>query len=139
MKSVRNVEDIETQYILGNRKRSLAYSKKYRKKEESTAIFTVRMERWEEVDGKTVVRSGRIDMVELAASEVLSRFDLGLGKESRPAYSLSDQSVKNVINSLVYGECGSTVPYDDSKLTKILRHCLGGDCKTTIIFHVHPL
>ena len=29
---------------------------------------------------KTVVRSGKIDIVELAASEVVNRYDLGLGQ-----------------------------------------------------------
>lgn len=72
MKSIQHIQDIETQYILGNRKRSLAYSKKYRKREDSTAVFMLRVE---VSDKKGNVRRGRFDLVDLAASEVVSRLE----------------------------------------------------------------
>ena len=47
--------------------------------------------------------------------------------------------MKNVVTSLVYGSgCSTSIPYNDSKVTQLLRHTLGGDCKTTILFHIHP-
>lgn len=129
MKSITKVEDIETHFILGNRKRQLAYNKKYRSSEHSTSVFTLYLETLEE--GK--VRRGQLDIVEMQASEVISR-----SEPINRQYDISAFSFRNVVNSLTYGNATSLVPFNDSKVTQILRNALGGNAKTKILFHLSP-
>jgi hypothetical protein len=136
MKSINKVEDIETHFILGNRKRELAYKKKYRNSEQSSSVFTIYYECIEE--GK--VRKGKLDIVELQASERVNRFEpILLINQKAKQYDLSAMCFKNVVNSLNYGNQDSLVPYNDSKITKILRNGLGGNAKAKIIFHIYPI
>jgi hypothetical protein len=136
MKTINMLEDIETHFILGNRKRELAYSKKYRSSEQCTSVFTLYMESLE--DGK--VRRGKLDIVEMQASDVVNRFEPVLPNAPQTKqYDLSAHCFKNVVNSLIYGGNSSLVPYGDSKVTQILRSALGGNAKAKILFHISPI
>ena len=48
-------------------------------------------------------------------------------------------SFKNVIQALAYGSKESTIPYNDSKVTKLLRQSIGGTSKTKLLFHITPI
>ena len=47
-------------------------------------------------------------------------------------------ALANCINALAKGGAGAHVPYRDSKLTRLLRDALGGNCRTAIIATVSP-
>ena len=51
-------------------------------------------------------------------------------------YDLSVNSFKNVVNGLIYGSNDTVIPYNDSKVTQILRNALSGNSKTKILFHI---
>lgn len=89
--------------MLGNRKRELAYTKKYRNSEESTSVFTIYLESIQ-ADGR--VKSGKFDIVELQASDQVNRFSpvLTLATVKEHKYDISMNTFKNVINGLVYGK-----------------------------------
>ena len=83
----------------------------------------------------------KLVLVDLAGSERVSQA-LGseqhyLGprfKESR-AINLSLSSLGNCINALATGK--KHVPFRDSKLTRLLRDALGGNCKTSLIMNTY--
>ncbi len=74
----------------------------------------------------------------MQASDIVTRFQtpFSLGKEKQ--YDLSVNSFKNVVNSLIYGSSDSIIPYNDSKVTQILRNALGGNSKAKFLFHITP-
>jgi len=47
-------------------------------------------------------------------------------------------SLANCINALVKGQKGCFIPYRDSKLTRLLKDSLGGNCRTVMIANVSP-
>lgn len=84
------------------------------------------------------VRRGKLDIVEMQASDTVSRFQLALPLGKEKQYDLSVSSFKNVVNSLIYGSSESVIPYNDSKVTQILRNALGGNSKAKFLFHICP-
>jgi len=60
-------------------------------------------------------------------------------KNKNHLYDLSVNSFKNIIQGLVYGNKDSVIPYNDSKITKLLRDSVGGNSKTKILFHIYPI
>lgn len=56
-----------------------------------------------------------------------------------PLYDLSVNSFKNIVQGIVYGNKDSIIPYNDSKITKLLRQSIGGNSKTKILFHINPI
>ena len=102
LKCCSKVEDIESFYIFGNRKRRLAYSKKTRSSERCSSIFTIYLE---SIDESGLSRKGRMDFIELHAHEIVNRFEPLIPLVSKDkSYDLSLSAFKNVINSLIYGD-----------------------------------
>ena len=60
----------------------------------------------------------------------------GLNLEEAKQINLSLSSLGNVISALADGK--KHVPYRDSKMTRILKDSLGGNCKTSIIICCSP-
>jgi hypothetical protein len=84
--------------------------------------------------------SSRLNLVDLAGSERFKHYtadDLGtsLSKETL-AINQSLSCLSNVINALTSN--GKVIPYRDSKLTRLLKHSLGGNSKTLFIACVNP-
>lgn len=102
LKCCSKVDDIESFYIFGNRKRRLAYTKKVRSREKSSCIFTIYIET---IDESGLGRKGRIDFVSLPAHEIVNRFEplIPLIHKDK-SYDISLSAFKNVINSLIYGD-----------------------------------
>eukprot|EP00928_Gymnodinium_smaydae_P043667 TRINITY_DN29217_c0_g1_i2.p1 TRINITY_DN29217_c0_g1~~TRINITY_DN29217_c0_g1_i2.p1 ORF type:complete len:951 (-),score=218.53 TRINITY_DN29217_c0_g1_i2:28-2880(-) len=80
---------------------------------------------------------GKLSLIDLAGSERASQTD------NRGARLLEGANINrsllalgNCINALASG-C-SFVPYRDSKLTRLLKDSLGGNCKTSMIANVSP-
>jgi hypothetical protein len=53
-------------------------------------------------------------------------------------YNLSANALRNVAHALVFGSSNTQVPYNDSKVTLLLREFLGGFGRTSILFHLSP-
>jgi len=95
---------------------------------------------------KGTVRSSQLYLVDLAGSEKVSKTKAtGLRLEEAKKINSSLLTLGKVIHQLVInahrkklGNKPAHIPYRDSKLTRILKPCLGGNSKTKIIICVSP-
>ncbi|XP_064386094.1 uncharacterized protein LOC135334732 isoform X2 [Halichondria panicea] len=131
---VRNTAGIMSLLREGARLRTTATTKMNKESSRSHAVFTIIVEHAEHQadSGGSVVTIGKLRLVDLAGSE---RLDID-------AQSKQQEETKNINVSLhTFGKVVTAlttpgvkyVPYRDSKLTRILQDCLGGNCKTTLI------
>jgi len=92
----------------------------------------------EQKDNQTdEVLLGKLSLIDLAGSERASQTD------NRGARLLEGANINrsllalgNCINALASGS--SFVPYRDSKLTRMLKDSLGGNCKTVMVANISP-
>ena len=81
--------------------------------------------------------TGKLYLVDLAGSEKVAKTGAeGVCLEEAKQINLSLSSLGNVISALADGK--KHVPYRDSKMTRILKDSLGGNCKTSIIICCSP-
>eukprot|EP00996_Jenningsia_fusiforme_P006628 NODE_817_length_1884_cov_27.088283_g749_i0.p1 GENE.NODE_817_length_1884_cov_27.088283_g749_i0~~NODE_817_length_1884_cov_27.088283_g749_i0.p1 ORF type:complete len:558 (+),score=99.13 NODE_817_length_1884_cov_27.088283_g749_i0:121-1794(+) len=107
----------------------------------SHCIFTVHLDTWESSLPDCVTRS-ELALVDLAGSERIAHLS------KTPSQKLVHESIDintslltlgKVIQSLSAGGRGARhVPYRDSKLTKLLKHTLGGTALTMMIACINP-
>ena len=104
----------------------------------SHALFTVYIEQSKIIEGKEVIRAGKLNLVDLAGSERQSKTHAeGQRLKEASQINLSLSALGNVISALVDGK-STHIPYRDSKLTRLLQDSLGGNTKTTMIAVVAP-
>lgn len=85
----------------------------------------------------TAVRQGRLFMIDLAGSERASHTK-NRGKRLKEGGHINRSllALGNCINALSGGTNPRFVNYRDSKLTRLLRESLSGNCRTVMIAHV---
>lgn len=84
-------------------------------------------------------KKGLLTIVDLAGSERISKSGSeGLRLEEAKKINISVSSLGNCINALANNTNLQHVPFRDSKLTRILTECLGGNSKTSICACVSP-
>ncbi|XP_015372500.1 PREDICTED: kinesin-like protein KIF19 isoform X2 [Diuraphis noxia] len=85
----------------------------------------------------TAVRQGRLFMIDLAGSERASHTK-NRGKRLKEGAHINRSllALGNCINALSGGTNPRFVNYRDSKLTRLLRESLSGNCRTVMIAHV---
>jgi kinesin family protein 3/17 len=105
----------------------------------SHAVFTIIVEhaRHYEEEG-SVVTVGKLRLVDLAGSERLDVDAESKLQEETKNINVSLHNFSKVVTALTTPSV-KYVPYRDSKLTRILQDCLGGNCKTTMIATVTPV
>jgi kinesin family protein 5 len=82
--------------------------------------------------------SGKLMLVDLAGSEQVSKTGVsGQQLEELKRINRSLSALGQVINSLTDGK-STHVPYRDSKLTRLLQDCLGGNSKTSLVILCSP-
>jgi kinesin family protein 18/19 len=85
-------------------------------------------------------RTGRLFMCDLAGSERAAHTkNTGMRMVEGSHINRSLLALGNCINSLGGSQRVNYVNYRDSKLTRILKDSLGGNCRTVMIAHVDPL
>jgi hypothetical protein len=113
----------------------------------SHAILQILVEqKWIETDSKNEnevkkrrYKKGLLTIVDLAGSERISKSGSeGIRLEEAKKINLSISSLGNCINALANNLNLQHVPYRESKLTRILIECLGGNSKTSICACVSP-
>ena len=89
------------------------------------------------VDGEELVKTGKLNLVDLDSSENTGRSG-AVDKRAREAGNVNPSllTLGRVITALV--ERTPHVPYRESKLTRILQDSLGGRTRTSIIATVSP-
>jgi len=104
----------------------------------SHTICMFRVSRDEErEDGEVVNRSGIITIVDLCGSERVKKSEVD-GSRLKEAINInaSLSSLKTVLTAI--GDSAGHVPYRSSKLTWLLKDCIGGNARVIIIAHVNP-
>ena len=85
------------------------------------------------------MRIGKLTMLDLAGSERASKTkNRGVRLREGANINRSLLALGNVINALGSARKGSYIPYRDSKLTRLLKDSLGGNCRTVMIAAVSP-
>lgn len=138
---VQNVEQIMKLLYQGNKRRTTEATNANEASSRSHAIFQV------QVIGKPRTKNikmhktiGKLSLIDLAGSErgtVTENRGMRLREGAKINQSLL--ALANCINAL--GDTnrkGSFVPYRDSKLTRMLKDSLGGNCKTVMIVTISP-
>merc|ERR1719356_1308503 len=119
---------------LGNRNRHQAETKMNRHSSRSHAVFIVSV-----VNSTDQARQkfAQLYLVDLAGSERVKRTGVA-GQQLEEAKSINRSllSLGQVIRALAHKQ--THVPYRDSKLTQLLRNCLGGNARTAVLITVSP-
>ncbi|KAL0218982.1 hypothetical protein P9112_004635 [Eukaryota sp. TZLM1-RC] len=84
-------------------------------------------------------RIGKLSLIDLAGSERASRTkNKGARLAEGASINKSLLALGSCINELVKGKSTSHVPYRNSKLTRLLKDSLGGNCRTVMISNISP-
>ncbi|KRT80094.1 Kinesin, partial [Oryctes borbonicus] len=135
VKRIEGSEELFEMLEKGNKNRTQHPTDANAESSRSHAVFQVYMQMTFKTTGQ--VRVAKLSMIDLAGSErgaatgcVGMRFTEGAN------INRSLLALGNCINSLAGGL--KHVPYRDSKLTRLLKDSLGGNCQTIMIANVSP-
>lgn len=137
----KSIPEIERAMDAGNQNRKTGETAMNKQSSRSHSIFTIYLERSDEVDdgtGKPKIRAGKLHLVDLAGSERQSKTHAeGDRLKEAQKINLSLSALGNVITALVDGK-SKHIPFRDSKLTRLLQDSLGGNTKTAMIAAISP-
>ena len=104
----------------------------------SHAVFLIIVEQMR-VDQDKQIKVGKLNLVDLAGSESV-RVTGATGKRLVESQNINKSlsCLGNVIAALTDPKGRSHIPYRDSKLTRMLKDSLGGNCKTTMMVMISP-
>eukprot|EP00743_Colponemidia_sp_Colp-15_P005744 GILK01006174.1.p1 GENE.GILK01006174.1~~GILK01006174.1.p1 ORF type:complete len:1244 (-),score=306.03 GILK01006174.1:383-4114(-) len=149
--TVAGISEIETtsaneimeQLRRGNRRRTMEPTAANETSSRSHAVLQVTVERKERGSGTTAeIRVGKLSMIDLAGSERASATqNRGIRMLEGANINRSLLALGNCINALSeMNDKGNKgfVPYRDSKLTRLLKDSLGGNCRTVMIAAISP-
>lgn len=124
----------------GNSKRTQEATKANKTSSRSHAVLQVVCEQKDINAGvSSAVKIGKLSMIDLAGSERASATN-NRGQRLLEGANINRSllALGNCINALVMGGKGAFVPYRDSKLTRLLKDSLGGNCRTVMIANISP-
>jgi Kinesin motor domain/Ankyrin repeats (3 copies)/Ankyrin repeat len=102
----------------------------------SHSLFMITLSQTNAATG--IVTKGTLYLVDLAGSETVNKTGAsGQQLEELKKINLSLSALGNVINALTDGK-STHIPYRDSKLTRTLQECIGGNSKTTLVIQCSP-
>ena len=124
----------------GNARRAVGATGANAASSRSHAVLQIRLRRSARAAGvEEEQRRSTLTLIDLAGSERASVTQNRGGTLNEGAnINRSLLALANCINALAKGGAGAHVPYRDSKLTRLLRDALGGNCRTAIIATVSP-
>lgn len=125
----------------GNARRSQASTAANEVSSRSHAVLQVVVECKDRAPGTVAnIKVGKLSLIDLAGSErAANTKNVGARLVEGANINRSLLALGNCINAL--GEKsnkGNFVPYRDSKLTRLLKDSLGGNCRTVMIANVNP-
>lgn len=90
-------------------------------------------------NGAKVERFSKLSMIDLAGSERAAETN-NRGQRMIEGANINRSllALGNCINALIDGKRGKYVNYRDSKLTRLLKDSLGGNCRTVMISNISP-
>ncbi|KAL1452578.1 hypothetical protein WDU94_006796 [Cyamophila willieti] len=138
-----STEEVMSLLTKGNKQRSCEPTASNQTSSRSHALLSVTVHNTRPVHErnvmKTRIRQGRLFMIDLAGSERASHTK-NIGKRLKEGAHINRSllALGNCINALSGSNSNKYVNYRDSKLTRLLREALSGNCKTVMIAHVNP-
>lgn len=135
LQQIHTADELLELLALGNRNRTQHPTDSNAESSRSHAIFQVHIRMTDlKTSQKKIVK---LTMIDLAGSErAASTQCKGLRFKEGANINKSLLALGNCINKLAEGS--KYVPYRDSKLTRILKDSLGGNCRTVMIANVSP-
>ena len=138
---VENAEQVMSLLLMGNRRRTTEATNANQTSSRSHAVFQVSLVMTPWTKGVRVEKTiGKLSLIDLAGSErgtVTENRGIRLREGAKINRSLL--ALANCINALGdRNKKGTFVPYRDSKLTRMLKDSLGGNCRTVMVVTVSP-
>ncbi|CAG0892328.1 unnamed protein product [Darwinula stevensoni] len=123
----------------GNKNRTVEATAANKTSSRSHALLQVLVEQEDKFTGtKTKRKFGKLFMIDLAGSERASQTkNEGKRLQEGAHINRSLLALANCINALAQGDA-KYVNFRDSKLTRLLKDALSGNCRTVMIAHVSP-
>eukprot|EP00002_Diphylleia_rotans_P022956 TRINITY_DN4509_c0_g1_i3.p1 TRINITY_DN4509_c0_g1~~TRINITY_DN4509_c0_g1_i3.p1 ORF type:complete len:751 (+),score=179.87 TRINITY_DN4509_c0_g1_i3:64-2316(+) len=125
----------------GNRRRTTEATGANEVSSRSHAVMQIVIEQKERIANVSAeVIISKLSMIDLAGSE-RATVTQNSGKRMMEGANINRSllALANCINALGdKSKIGSYVPYRDSKLTRLLKDSLGGDCRTVMIANISP-
>mmetsp|Transcript_42159 Transcript_42159/g.127906 ORF Transcript_42159/g.127906 Transcript_42159/m.127906 type:complete len:1293 (-) Transcript_42159:43-3921(-) len=150
--------DLVTLLVRGNAVRKISSNEMSTNSSRSHAVFIIKVEQKDKIDGTS--RNSQMTLVDMAGSEMAGkvskhtkgqRVSVGSGGASPPEAKMVNKTLNaltDVVKALTSGKGddgtnnvgldrhgSSTVPYRNSKLTRVLREAFGGNCVTTLMLN----
>jgi len=137
--AVRSPNEIYSLMQKGAMSRKTAWTNKNDVSSRSHAVFIIIVEQMKTLDNDKQIKVGKLNLVDLAGSESV-RITGATGErlEESKKINQSLSCLGNVIAALTDVKPRTHIPYRDSKLTRLLKDSLGGNCKTTMMMMVSP-
>ena len=133
---IRDMSDMMYLLRLGNSRRTTEPTAANETSSRSHAVLQVMVEQ-HLASGETVL--SKLSLVDLAGSErAKDTQNRGLRFIEGGNINRSLLALGNVIKALASKDPNVFVPYRDSKLTRLLKDSLGGNCRTVLIANVSP-
>ncbi|SBT87085.1 kinesin-8, putative [Plasmodium malariae] len=142
--STTSVEEIMELIHTGNRNRTQEPTDANKTSSRSHGVLQVIVEETEKGQGVyQQTKRGKLCVIDLAGSERASQTNnKGMRMLEGANINRSLLALGNVINALVLRSKGTSksnfIPFRDSKLTRLLKDSLGGNCKTVMIANISP-
>lgn len=135
--SATSTVEVMTMLRRGNKNRTQEPTAANQESSRSHAVLQIYVEQGEK-HGKSK-KIGKLSLIDLAGSERASTTqNKGIRLIEGANINRSLLALGNCINALATAGHGSFVPYRDSKLTRLLKDSLGGNCRTVMIANISP-
>jgi kinesin family protein 18/19 len=133
--TIYNAEELLSLLAKGNKNRTQHATDANQESSRSHAVFQVYVNITNKIDGQ--VKHVKLSMIDLAGSERASATGCtGARFKEGANINKSLLALGNCINNLADGI--KYIPYRDSKLTRLLKDSLGGNCQTVMIANISP-
>lgn len=137
--SPKNADQVLDMLQRGNANRAMSATEANAVSSRSHAVLQITIrETAKTADVQADIKVGKLSLIDLAGSERAS-VTSNRGKQLHEGANINKSllALSNCINALGRGDVRH-IPYRDSKLTRLLKDSLGGNCKTTMIAAVSP-
>lgn len=138
--TARSTEEVMAMLVKGNLERTQEPTAANATSSRSHAILQVTVRQRNKVRNiMQEVRTGRLFLVDLAGSErAANTHNRGKRMVEGAHINRSLLALGNCINALSDKNGPKYINYRDSKLTRLLKDALGGNCRTVMIAHISP-
>lgn len=139
--ATKNTDEVMRLLQKGNKERTQEPTAANKTSSRSHALLMVNVKQTAKsrAQSKGAVKFGRLYMIDLAGSERAAQTE-NRGKRLKEGAHINRSllALGNVINALAEHKAKSHVNYRDSKLTRLLKDALSGNCHTVMIAHISP-